>query len=85
MRKIVALLSATAFLAPALSAAPVPVFETTRISQDVRMLADDSFEGRAPATDGETRTIAYITRQMKAAGLQPGGSGGAWTQDVPLL
>ncbi|WP_340313012.1 M28 family peptidase [Rhizorhabdus argentea] len=85
MRKIVALLSATAFLSPALSAAPAPVFDPARASQDVKILADDSFEGRAPASEGENKTVAYISQQMKAAGLQPGGPGGKWTQEVPLL
>jgi Zn-dependent M28 family amino/carboxypeptidase len=35
------------------------------------------------------KTVAYITQQMKAAGLQPGGplvnGKRTWTQDVPLL
>ena len=37
------------------------------------MLSSDEFEGRGPATPGETKTIAYVSEQMKAAGLQPGG------------
>src|SRR5690606_13034489 len=39
-------------------------------------------------TAGEQKTVAYLTAQMKAAGLQPGGDlkdgKRAWTQDVPL-
>jgi len=86
MRKIAALLAAPLLLAPALClAAPAAAFDVQRFSQDVKTLADDSFEGRAPATAGEKKTIAYIVEQMKAAGLQPGGPDGQWTQNVPLL
>jgi len=53
------------------------------------MLSSDAFEGRGPATPGETRTIDYVVAQMKAAGLVPGGDlkdgKRAWTQAVPLL
>ncbi len=42
-----------------------------------------------PATPGETKTVAYVIAQMKAAGLQPGGDledgKRGWTQAVPLL
>lgn len=59
-----------------------------QLKAHVETLASDAFEGRAPATPGETRTVDYIVDQFKAAGLQPGGplSDGtrAWTQDVPL-
>ncbi len=87
MRKMLTALACSISLVPALSIAaqPAPSFDLQRYAQDVKMLADDSFEGRAPATAGEKKTIDYITAQMKAAGLQPGGTGGSWTQDVPLL
>jgi Zn-dependent M28 family amino/carboxypeptidase len=87
MRKMLTALACSISLVPALSAAaqPAPSFDLQRYAQDVKTLADDSFEGRAPATESEKKTIAYITAQMKAAGLQPGGTGGGWTQDVPLL
>jgi Zn-dependent M28 family amino/carboxypeptidase len=62
--------------------------EPARLSAHVKTLAADSFEGRAPTTAGEQKTIAYITAQMQAAGLAPGGDlkdgKRAWTQDVPL-
>lgn len=87
MRKMLTALACSISLVPALSTAatPAPAFDLQRYAQDVKTLADDSFEGRAPATAGEKKTIDYITAQMKAAGLQPGGTGGGWTQDVPLL
>lgn len=55
------------------------------LSRHVRVLASDAFEGRAPATPGEEKTIAYVADALKKAGVQPGGERGAWTQDVPLV
>ncbi len=55
------------------------------LSRHVRMLASDEFEGRAPATPGEERTIAYIVAELEKAGVGPGGDGGGWTQSVPLV
>ena len=69
-------------------AADTPTFDPKRLSQDVKVLASDEFEGRSPNTAGETRTVDYLIQQFKAAGLQPGGDLAkgkrAWTQDVPL-
>ncbi len=84
MRKITAFLFASTLLATA-SIAATPAFDVGRVSQDVKTLSDDSFEGRAPATPAEVKTVDFLIRQMKAAGLQPGGPKGQWTQDVPLL
>ena len=81
----IALLLASTLLASAALAAPVPTFDAKRVSQDVKTLSSDAYEGRGVATPGEEKTVAYIESQMKAAGLQPGGPGGKWTQDVPLL
>ncbi|MET3527046.1 M28 family metallopeptidase [Phenylobacterium koreense] len=72
------------FSSPALAGDISPA----KIAEHVKVLSDDSFEGRAPATEGEKKTVAYIAEQYKAAGLQPGGDlvngQRAWTQDVPL-
>ncbi|MFC0132392.1 peptidase M20 [Massilia eurypsychrophila] len=63
-------------------------FDPQRLSQHVKVLASDEFEGRAPNTPGETKTVAYLVEQFKAAGLKPGGDivkgARGWTQDVPL-
>ena len=68
----------------AASALPSTPIDTARLSAHVKVLADDSFEGRGPATPAEGKVIAYVTKEMKAAGLAPGGANGGWTQDVPL-
>lgn len=56
-----------------------------RLSADVRTLASPAFEGRAPGTPGEEKTVAWLIAQFKAAGLEPGGADGSWTQPVPLI
>jgi Zn-dependent M28 family amino/carboxypeptidase len=73
----------------AAAALDAPTFDAQRLSSDVKTLSSDAFEGRGPATAGETKTIEFVTAQMQAAGLQPGGDlkdgQRAWTQAVPLL
>jgi Zn-dependent M28 family amino/carboxypeptidase len=58
------------------------------LSDHIKTLASDEFEGRGPATPGEAKSVAYIISQFKKAGLKPGGDSrgewGAWVQDVPL-
>ena len=72
------------FATPTLAADIAPA----KIAEHVKVLSSDAYEGRAPATEGEKKTVAYIIGQYKAAGLQPGGDlkdgQRAWTQDVPL-
>jgi hypothetical protein len=69
--------------------APIPDVAVPEISlksmQDVvTALASDAFEGRAPGTAGEEKTVALLIERFKAAGLKP-GNGESWTQDVPLV
>ena len=47
------------------------------------ILASDEFEGRAPATGGEVKTIAYLKQEFAALGLEP-GNGEDWFQEVPV-
>jgi len=69
-------------------AAP-PKFDGARISADVKELSSDAYEGRSPATAGEEKTIAFLSKQFADAGMQPGGDlkdgQRLWTQAVPLL
>ena len=48
-------------------------------------LASDEFEGRAPGSNGETKTVAFLTEHFSALGLTPGNPDGTWVQDVPLV
>ena len=69
------------------AAAPVPTphVNTQRMSEITRVLASDAFQGRAPGTTGEEKTIPYLIEQFKAAGLEPAGENGGWTQTVPMI
>ena len=53
--------------------------------RNIRVLASDDFEGRAPGSSGEERTVTYLTEQFRAIGLQPGNPDGTYIQRVPLL
>ncbi len=71
---------------PLIAAAPAPdPVSPESLSADVKVLASDAFGGRAPGTAGEAKTIDWLVGQFRAAGLEPGGRGGSWTQDVPLI
>ncbi|MEP6510674.1 MAG: M28 family metallopeptidase [Dokdonella sp.] len=69
-------------------AVDAPSFDAQRLSAEVKTLSSDAFEGRGPATAGETKTVAYVVGQMQEAGLAPAGDlqdgKRAWTQAVPL-
>jgi Zn-dependent M28 family amino/carboxypeptidase len=51
----------------------------------VKTLASDEFEGRAPGSPGEDKTVEYIRAQYERIGLQPGGDNGTWFQTVPMV
>lgn len=53
------------------------------LTEHIRVLASDEFEGRAPGGNGERLTVAYLERTFAAAGLQPGANG-SWRQNVAL-
>ncbi len=63
--------------------APAPVSIET-VKEATRVLSSDAFEGRAPGTPGEEKTLAYLAEQFAKAGLKPGNKG-SWFQDVPLV
>ncbi|MEQ4574979.1 MAG: M28 family metallopeptidase [Gammaproteobacteria bacterium] len=82
------LLSACLFvggIAQAANDVPGGGIDAEALSRHVRVLASDEYEGRAPASAGEQRTVDYLVDQFKRAGLQPGGDKGGWTQAVPLV
>jgi Zn-dependent M28 family amino/carboxypeptidase len=90
MRAFGTMLTAAALMAATGSAtaksAPPPAgpISAERLLADVKMLSSDAFEGRGPATAGETRTVDWLIAQFKAMGLKPGGDNGGWTQATPL-
>ncbi|MGB7655939.1 MAG: M28 family metallopeptidase [Novosphingobium sp.] len=83
IRPLIALAAAALSLGAA--AATPQDLSATRITQTVRELTDDFYQGRAPGTLGEERTVGYLIGRFQALGLEPAGPGGKWVQDVPLL
>ncbi len=81
--------TAIAVVVGACSTSKVSVSESgidpARLEAMVKVLASDAFEGRAPGTPGEDKTIAYLIEQFQAIGIQPGGPDGQWTQAVPMM
>lgn len=68
---------ATALAAP-------PSFPEASYRKHIEVLSSDAFEGRAPGTEGEKKTLDYIEEQFKAAGLEPGANG-SFRQAVPVV
>ncbi|WP_374527336.1 M28 family metallopeptidase [Novosphingobium sp.] len=79
-----AALTALFSVAATASTAPFPI-DPARITSTVRVMTQDWFEGRAPGTVGEDRTVSYLIGRFQEMGLQPGGPNGRWVQEVPLL
>jgi Zn-dependent M28 family amino/carboxypeptidase len=50
----------------------------------IATLASDDFQGRAPSTVGEEKTIKYLEEQFRLVGAKP-GNGDSFFQQVPLL
>ena len=73
-------------LALCLGAAPALAAEVdlVRLKEHIRVLSSDEFGGRGPASPDEPKTVEYLINAFKAAGLQPGGVNGGWTQPVQL-
>ncbi|MDK2746525.1 MAG: M28 family metallopeptidase [Brevundimonas sp.] len=61
-----------------------PDIDASRMNEAVRVLASDEFEGRAPASAGEEKTVAWLVEQFRAAGAEGGGPDGAFVQVAHL-
>lgn len=59
-------------------------FSADSLKLHVAELSHDSLQGRKPFTVGEAKTIAYLQRQFKAVGLEP-GNGDSYIQEVPMV
>ncbi|WP_076415373.1 M28 family metallopeptidase [Shewanella sp. UCD-KL12] len=59
-------------------------FDEQRFRQDIKTLASDEFEGRAPTTKGETLTLNYLTQAFAEMGLV-GANKGDYLQAVPMV
>ena len=56
-----------------------------RILENIKVLSSDEYEGRAPASHGETLATAFIEDQFKKVGLKPGNPDGTYFQGVPMV
>ncbi len=79
------LLVAVAAGTASLAAATPPTLSGASILQRVKVLASDEFEGRAPASPGEEKTVAYLVDEFKKIGLAPGNPNGTYVQNVPMI
>lgn len=59
-------------------------FSTDSLGLHIAQFSSDSFQGRKPFTEGETRTIQYLEQAFKNAGLEP-GNGSSYFQEVPMV
>ncbi|QNN68131.1 M28 family peptidase [Sphingomonas lutea] len=70
------------------AAASVPVaaepITAERLMTHIRILADDSYEGREAGTPGGERAEAYILDAFAKAGLRP-GAGSSWRQTIDIV
>ncbi|MDF1550526.1 MAG: M28 family metallopeptidase, partial [Bacteroidales bacterium] len=57
---------------------------TTDLTNYVKVLASDEFQGRRPFTEGETKTVKYLKDIFEKFGLKPGNNG-SYFQEVPLV
>ncbi len=64
--------------------AGLPAMSADSLGRHIAVLASDSFQGRKPFTEAETKTIDYLQAQFAAVGLEP-GNGNSYFQDVPMV
>lgn len=57
---------------------------TEDLAEHLAVLASDEFEGRAPASKGEEKTVNYLKQQFQKLGLKP-GNGESYFQEVPMV
>lgn len=91
IRSVLACSAALALGACAIASGPEPMepsgpapISTAEMSEHIRVLSSDEYGGRGIATEHEQMTIDYVTRAWAAAGFEPGGADGGWTQPVTL-
>ncbi len=86
MRNLLPVMGVALVATCALSAADsTPAISAASLLARTKILASDEFEGRAPGSAGEEKTIAYLTKEFRQLGLQPGNPNGTYIQDVPLV
>ena len=59
-------------------------FSAAQLSEGIRAISTDEYQGRYPGTEGERLVLAWLQAQYEAMGLEPGGPNGQWLQPVAL-
>lgn len=54
------------------------------LAADTKILSSDEFEGRAPASKGEEKTVAFLEKEFRKLGLKP-GNGQSFFQEIPMV
>jgi Zn-dependent M28 family amino/carboxypeptidase len=62
----------------------VAVIDSTLLDRHLSRLASDEFLGRKPFTEGETKTLNYLTSELERIGIEPGNDG-SYFQEVPMV
>lgn len=60
------------------------VIDSTLLDRHLSTLASDEFLGRKPFTEGETKTLDYLTGELERIGIEPGNDG-SYFQEVPMV
>jgi len=85
MRPSLPIIALLLSVGPAAIAAPAGITPSIDTMKEVvKEISSDAYEGRAPGTVGEEKTLAYLVQRFEALGLKPGNKG-SWFQDVPLV
>ena len=58
---------------------------TQSLTDALKTLASDDFQGRAPATPGGQKTQDYLAKQLTDLGVAPGAPNGSFFQEVPIV
>jgi Zn-dependent M28 family amino/carboxypeptidase len=67
------------------AAETAPRISAASLLARTKVLASDEFEGRAPGSAGEEKTVNYLVAEFKTLGLQPGNPNGTYIQDAALV
>ncbi len=69
---------------PASTAPAAPPIDSTTIDRHIAELASDRYGGRMPFSAGETLTLDYLEKELRALGIEP-GNGDSYRQEVPMV
>ena len=83
-RKMVGGGVAAAALVFAASVALAQDFSAASLSEGIRTISADAYQGRYPGTEGERMVLSWLQAQYEAMGLEPGGPDGNWLQHIEL-